>query len=95
MDELNLKNFNIQFLQKFPMIKLKDTGKLVYDEEIIYGISKFNLLEKHTIQQVVTIDITRTPQWKNNLKNIAIQNSLQIFDNHVKTHINSIYTKNL
>lgn len=53
MDELNLKNFNIQFLQKFPMTKLKDTGKLVYDEEIIYGISKFNLLEKHTIQQLL------------------------------------------
>lgn len=67
MDELNLKNFNIQFLQKFPMTKLKDTGKLVYDEEIIYGISKFNLLEKHTTQQVVTIDITRTPQWKNKI----------------------------
>lgn len=56
MEELNLKNFNIQFLQKFPMTKLKDTIKLVYDEEIIYGISKFNLLEKYTIQQVVTID---------------------------------------
>lgn len=67
MEKLNLKNFNIQFLQKIPMTKLKDTVKLVYDEEIIYGISKFNLLEKHTIQQVVTIAIIRTPQWKNKI----------------------------
>lgn len=65
MEELNLKNFNIQSLQKFPMTKLKDTVKLIYDEETIYFISKFNLLEKHTIQQAVTIDIIRTPRWKN------------------------------
>lgn len=67
MEKLNLKNFNIQFLQKFPMTKLKDTVKLAYDEQIIYCISKFNLLDKHTIQQVVTIDIIRTAQWKNKI----------------------------